>query len=202
VYKWKLSGKVVSNCHKIPADQFIPELLTVSDIVNLWRSRLDLLQSAFPDLRVVFTVSPVRHWKDGAHGNQVSKSILFLAVEELLKHPVAPLYFPAYELVMDDLRDYRFYAEDMLHPSATAVKYIWDAFSECYIDKYTMTIWKEVAKVTRACTHRIKNGIKKDIEGFARKMIVRISEIESREPFLDLSNERNYFNNLLKKQDY
>ena len=86
------------------------------------------LHSFNRDLRVIFTISPVRHWKDGAHGNQVSKSILFLAVEKLLKHSVAEGYFPAYELVMDDLRDYRYYAEDMLHPSQTAVDYIWKAF--------------------------------------------------------------------------
>ena len=85
-------------------------------------------------MKVVFTISPVRHWKDGAHGNQVSKSVLFLAVEELLNHSVSPQYFPAYELVMDDLRDYRFYNDDMLHPSTTAINYIWDAFSGCYME--------------------------------------------------------------------
>ncbi len=198
VYRWKTTGKVVSNCHKIQADQFTSELLTVSEIINLWESQLGRLNSTFPDLKVVFTVSPVRHWKDGAHGNQVSKSILFLAVEELLKYPLEPHYFPAYELVMDELRDYRFYAEDMLHPSVTAIKYIWDAFSQCYMDQKTRAIWKEVAKVTRACTHRINNGNKKAIDDFARKMLDRISEIENKEPFPDLSNERNYFNNLLK----
>jgi hypothetical protein len=198
VYRWKLSGKVVSNCHKIPSDQFISELLTVSEIVSLWESQLDLLRTAFPDLKVVFTISPVRHWKDGAHGNQVSKSVLFLAVEELLKHPLSPQYFPAYELVMDDLRDYRFYTDDMLHPSITAINYIWDAFAGCYMDRKTLSIWKEVARVTRACTHRLNNGIKKNIHDFARNMITRISEIEIKEPGIDLSNERKYFNHLLK----
>jgi len=198
VYKWKKSGQVVSNCHKIPANQFIPELLTVSEIVELWTEQLNRLHAILPGLKVIFTISPVRHWKDGAHGNQVSKSVLFLAVEELLKHPVLPQYFPAYELVMDDLRDYRFYKDDMLHPSETAVKYIWDMFSACYIDKNTQSLWKEVAKVTKACTHRFNNEIKADIDDFARKMIIRISEIENKEPYLDLSDERNYFNNLLK----
>lgn len=198
VYKWKKSGQVVSNCHKIPADQFSPELLTVSEIVALWREQLDSLQAILPEIKVIFTISPVRHWKDGAHGNQISKSVLFLAVEELMNHPVLPQYFPAYELVMDDLRDYRFYKDDMLHPSEIAIKYIWDAFLACYIDKDTMTIWKEVSKITRACTHRLNNEIKTGIDDFAGKMLTRIIELETREPYLDLSDERKYFNNLLK----
>ena len=129
IYRFKKSGIVVSNCHKIPSALFEPELLTVSEIVALWTSLLEKLFSLFPKLRIVFTISPVRHWKDGAHGNQVSKSILFLAVEELLNHSVKPQYFPAYELLMDDLRDYRYYNDDMLHPSTIAIDYLWDAFS-------------------------------------------------------------------------
>ena len=103
-------------------------MLTVEEIVTLWTEQLDKLHLLFPQLKVVFTISPVRHWKDGAHGNQVSKSVLFVAVEELLKQKTAPQYFPAYELVMDDLRDYRFYNDDMLHPSTSAINYIWDVF--------------------------------------------------------------------------
>ncbi|MFZ0281245.1 MAG: GSCFA domain-containing protein, partial [Bacteroidales bacterium] len=87
VYRWKQSGKVVSNCHKLPASEFTHELLTVRDITSLWSNQLNMLKALFPDLKVVFTISPVRHWKDGAHENQVSKSVLFLAVEELLEHP-------------------------------------------------------------------------------------------------------------------
>ena len=105
VYKLKKSGLIVSNCHKIPAEQFEAKILTAEEIVTLWTAQLDKLHSLFPRLHVVFTISPVRHWKDGAHGNQVSKSVLFIAVEELLKHKTEPQYFPAYELVMDDLRD-------------------------------------------------------------------------------------------------
>ena len=129
-------------------------MLTVDEIVTLWTAQLDKLQELFPQLKVVFTISPVRHWKDGAHGNQVSKSVLFVAVEELMKHRTAPGYFPAYELVMDDLRDYRYYNEDMLHPSAQAINYIWDAFSDCYLDKLTLDIWKEAVKVSKAFNHR------------------------------------------------
>lgn len=199
VYKWKKTGMIVSNCHKIPSVQFEPQLLTINEIVTLWSKQLDILNSLFPKLKVVFTISPVRHWKDGAHGNQVSKSVLLLAVEELLKHSVSPQYFPAYELVMDDLRDYRFYDDDMLHPSNVAIDYIWDKFSGCYLDNKTMNTWNEVVKITMACNHSLKadTGFKTNL--FAERMLKKISEIEGKVPAIDLSFERNYFFELLKK---
>jgi len=198
VYRWKHSGKIVSNCHKIPASEFTNELLKVRDVVTLWTHQLDMLRSLYPGLKVVFTVSPVRHWKDGAHGNQVSKSVLFLAIEELLSHPSMPGYFPAYEVVMDDLRDYRFYDDDMLHPSQAAVDYIWNAFSECYFDDKTKTLWQEIAGITKAMSHRIHTKSKTEIAKFARNILIRIDTVESKHPGIKLDPERSYFNGLLK----
>jgi hypothetical protein len=199
VYRWKKTGLIVSNCHKIPSDQFESELLTVDEIVTLWEKQLNRLHLLFPQLKVVFTISPVRHWKDGAHGNQVSKSVLFLAVEELLHHSASLRYFPAYELVMDDLRDYRFYNDDMLHPSTTAINYIWDAFSGCYMERKTLDIWNEVVKITKACNHRFNIGSDLRINVFAEQMLKKISDIETRVPAIDLSSERNYFLKFLNK---
>lgn len=199
VYRWKKTGMIVSNCHKIPADQFQPELLTADEIVTLWTNQLDRMKSLFPRLKVVFTISPVRHWKDGAHGNQVSKSILFLAVEELLAHSFSPHYFPAYELVNDDLRDYRFYDDDMLHPSAAAISYIWDAFSGCYMDNKTINIWNEVVKITMARNHRFNTDSGVKIKIFAERMLKQIIEIEIKVPGIDLSDEKRYFHDLLEK---
>ncbi len=125
----------------------------------------------FPGLKVIFTVSPVRHWKDGAHGNQVSKSVLLLAVEELLGHPSKPGYFPAYEIVMDDLRDYRFYDDDMLHPSTAAISYIWDAFSDCYLDSETKKLWHEVAGISKAMAHKIQTTSEREISKFAMNIL-------------------------------
>lgn len=198
VYRWKGSGDIVSNCHKISSSNFEPELLSVNTIVNLWEEQLGRLHSLFPQLNIVFTISPVRHWKDGAHGNQISKSILFLAVEELLNHPASPQYFPAYELVMDDLRDYRFYNDDMLHLSATAIDYIWNAFAGCYLENATLSIWKEVLKITKACNHRINTDSAGKINDFAMRMLNQIADIESRVASLDLSFEKSYFSSLLK----
>jgi hypothetical protein len=193
VYKFRKSDLIVSNCHKLPSEQFESKLLTVQEILTIWTEQLDKLHSLFPQLKVIFTISPVRHWKDGAHGNQVSKSILFIAVEELLKHKTTPQYFPAYELVMDDLRDYRFYNEDMLHPSGSAINYIWEAFTESYFDKNTLSIWKEVARVSRAFNHRFNTDseIKKDY--FAIKLLKQISDIKAKVPSIDLSREEDYF---------
>ena len=197
VFRFNKSGKIVSNCHKIPASEFTNELLSAEAITALWVDQLDRLNTLFPELKVIFTISPVRHWKDGAHGNQVSKSVLFLAVEKLLEHPVRPDYFPAYELVMDDLRDYRFYETDMLHISSLAIDYIWKAFSHCYFDNATINLWKEVSKISMAVSHRIQTDSPDQIRKFAETIIKRIDAISFKNPSIDLGNEREYFTGLL-----
>lgn len=201
VYRWKETDKIVSNCHKIPAGEFAEELLSVKAVVSLWNKQLNRLNSLFPGMKVIFTVSPVRHWKDGAHGNQVSKSVLLLAVEELLEHPSKPGYFPAYEIVMDDLRDYRFYDDDMLHPSSAAIKYIWNAFSDCYLDDKTKQLWQDVEGITKAILHRVQSGSGEELSRFARKMLARISKVEEMLPAVSFDHEREYFNNLIKSRN-
>ena len=193
VYKYKASDLIVSNCHKMPADQFESKLLTVNEIVDLWKEQLNKLHLLYPQLQVVFTISPVRHWKDGAHGNQVSKSVLFVAVDELLKHKTAPQYFPAYELVMDDLRDYRFYNDDMLHPSILAINYIWEFFAGCYMDNNTMNTWKEVVRITKAFNHRFNSDSEIKKKYFAEKILKEISDLKIKNPSIDFSIEENHF---------
>jgi len=197
VYRWKETGLIVSNCHKMPSACFTPELLTVEDIVTVWKRQLDNLHIRYPDLKVVFTISPVRHWKDGAHGNQISKSTLFLAVEELLRHPASLGYFPAYEIVMDDLRDYRYYGADMVHLSETASDYIWNVFSESYLDSGVMGVWKEVVKITKALQHRLKKDAPGSTVKFAERILQQIEFVASKVPEVDLERERTYFNGLL-----
>lgn len=141
------SSLLVANCHKLPQSMFVRRRMSVEDIVELWRPLLDELHACYPALNVMFTVSPIRHIGDGAHGNQLSKSALLLAVDELVDKQLPPsppkkkgrkaaavtdrpltLYFPSYEIVLDELRDYRFYDPDMVHPSALAVEVVWDRF--------------------------------------------------------------------------
>ena len=139
-------GAVVANCHKLPQQMFVRRRMSVDDIVALWRPLLDELHACYPSLNILFTVSPIRHIGDGAHGNQLSKSTLLLAVDELVDKDLPPakrkkkgmkmedqerpvtLYFPSYEIVLDELRDYRFYDPDMVHPSSLAVDMVWDRF--------------------------------------------------------------------------
>jgi len=193
VYKLRKSDLIVSNCHKIPSEQFEPKLLSVDEIVTQWTEQLNNLHLLFPHLQVVFTISPVRHWKDGAYGNQVSKSILFVAVNELLKHKPAPWYFPAYELVMDDLRDYRFYSEDMIHPSVSAISYIWEAFAECYMDNNTRNLWKEAVRITKAFNHRINTDLDLKKKDFSERILKQIYDLKLKVPGIDLSKEEDYF---------
>jgi len=176
--------------------EFTNELLTVNSVVSLWEAELEKLENFFPDLKVVFTISPVRHWKDGAHGNQISKSVLMLAVEELLKHRSGPAYFPAYELLMDDLRDYRFYDEDMLHPSSAAIKYVWEKFSECYLESKSAELRNEIIKITRAFGHRLVSRVESKRKEFADTMLLKISAIEKKIKSVDLTEEKLYFEKL------
>ena len=198
VYRLKETGLTVSNCHKIPGANFDSELLLVENIVNKWRQILNELSAFNPGLKVVFTISPVRHWKDGAYGNRLSKSVLFLAVDELMKHKTKPSYFPAYEIQMDDLRDYRFYADDMLHPSSAAIDYIWEKFSETYFDKPTIELQLSVRKITKAAEHRIMtdSSVKKRV--FAEKILKQINDITQKTGLIDFSSEIDYFTALLE----
>lgn len=196
-FRLKETGAIVSNCHKLPSSFFERELLKVTDIVNLWNKQLDFLAAEFPALKVVFTISPIRHWKDGAHGNQVSKAALFLAVEELLRHPSSPGYFPAFEILMDELRDYRFYNEDMLHPSKVAVDYIWEKFMEYYLENDTVETWKEASKITRAVRHRITSENVGNIRKFAESMLSRIQRLETSLKVVDFTKEKEYFSSLI-----
>ena len=153
VYRLQSNDAVVSNCHKIPAKFFTYKRLTVEEITREWSNLIIRLQTFNPSLRILFTVSPIRHWKDGAHENQLSKSILLLAVDELLHNCSNCFYFPAYEILLDDLRDYRFYTEDMLHPSSQAIDYIWDKFKESWFDDETLLKVREFEKNNKALKH-------------------------------------------------
>lgn len=155
VYKWRNDGSIAGNCHKFPASQFERVRLTIDEIVSEWTELINRLRNVSPNLRLLFTVSPIRHWKDGAHDNQLGKSILFLAIDQLTRlFPEIAFYFPAYEILMDELRDYRYYSEDMIHPSSVAINYIWQRFGETFFDAKTVEIISEWNAIQKALCHR------------------------------------------------
>ena len=158
VYRYNKTGEVVNNCHKIPAREFTRTRLTTREIIAAYDSLLPELFTFNKHLKVLHTVSPVRHWKDGAHGNQLSKAALLLAGEALQeKFPKQYFYFPSYEIVMDELRDYRFYAENMLHTSDQATRYIWEKFQGALIEERSMEIIVEVEASRKILEHRPMN---------------------------------------------
>ena len=155
IFRLTEEGRVVANCHKKPATLFQREMLNTQKVYGLWKKMLRELQARYPDLKTVFTVSPIRHLADGAHGNQASKSTLLLAIDQLTQEfKDTSLYFPAYEIMMDDLRDYRFYAADMLHPSPVAVAYIYDKFCESFMTQATVMKALQAEREARRAAHR------------------------------------------------
>lgn len=155
IYRLADDGRVVANCHKLPASTFRRERLQPQQIFGLWKKILRELTARRPDMKVIFTVSPIRHRADGLHANTVSKATLHLAVERLTEEmPQTAIYFPAYEIMMDDLRDYRFYASDMIHPSEVAIDYIYDIFRQSFMDAATITRADEALRQHRRSLHR------------------------------------------------
>ena len=169
VYRWKGTGAVVGNCHKMPDSYFRRERLSVDEIADTWLPLMDCIHRRRPTLKWIFTVSPVRHLRDGAHENNLSKSVLLLAIEKLISpYPTIANYFPAYELMMDELRDYRFYAEDMCHPSPAAVRYIGDRFESTYMDTKTRAWLRRAEALHRDLQHR---PIHPDSEAYRRFLV-------------------------------
>lgn len=157
-YHLDSNSEIVGNCHKQPSELFFTKRLSPEKILTDWSHTHDLLLEKFQGLRFIFTVSPVRHLKDGFVENSRSKAVLLLAVDEICKKYDDCCYFPAFEILNDDLRDYRFYASDFAHPSKEAIDYIWEKFRETFIDEKGNALLKEGEKRIKALLHRPKTG--------------------------------------------
>lgn len=154
-----MEGKVVGNCHKLPAYLFERRLLTSDEVVDEWKEIAEALRQRWPEIKIIFTLSPVRHIKDGLDGNSLSKSILRLSINQLIsdlkkKYPAFVDYFPAYEIMVDDLRDYRFYQADLVHPSDMAVDYIWEKFLETYVPQEERKCLDSAEKIVKGLSHK------------------------------------------------
>jgi len=188
VFQHKTKGVVVSNCHKLPAATFDRYRLSVSQITETWFPLIDKMISLNPELHLIFTVSPIRHLKDGAHENQLSKSTLLLATNELKSKYGSDVisYFPSYELLLDELRDYRFYASDMTHPSEVAIDFIREKFVSAILDNEAKTVSSELEKILPALTHKSLNNNDKNYISFIENQIEKTDQLQIKYPFVDL----------------
>lgn len=179
VYRLKETGEIVDNCEKRPHHLFQKETLTVSQCADYLRQAIALLQSRSADVEVVLTVSPIRYRKYGYHGSQLSKATLLLAADEVAKMPNVH-YFPAYEIVNDELRDYRFYAADMLHPSEQAVDYIWERLCETYLSDRARQFLSEWQPVRQALGHKPFAPESEAYRTFMNKTMLKVEELRKK----------------------
>jgi len=184
IYRSSDSEEIVANCHKVPQKQFSKELLSVEENQKSIQNTVDLVQALNPNINFIFTISPVRHIKDGFVENQLSKSHLFTAIHQVLKTHNSQFtihnYFPSYEIMMDELRDYRFYGEDMLHPNQIAIDYIWKLFSENYISQDSFLIMQEVDEIQKSLRHRSFNPESDQHQKFLAKLQQKIIILEKK----------------------
>jgi hypothetical protein len=190
VYEQKETGRVVSNCHKLPESNFNRRLLSVDEIVNEYTSLIAGMTARNPNLKVLFTVSPIRHIRDGMHANQLSKSTLLLTIDRLQQlFPKQVFYFPAYEIVLDELRDYRFYADDMLHPSPLAVNYLWKCFSDSFFSAETKQVMTEVEDIRKDMAHKPFHPESEAYQRFLGQIVLKIERLIGKYPYLDFQKE-------------
>ena len=186
-------GRVVANCHKAPAKLFRKRLLSVEEVLSEIDNLIHRLFLFNPGIRIIFTISPVRHLRDGFVENNRSKAVLIQAVHHLVNKFDNIFYFPSYELVIDDLRDYRFYAEDMVHPNYQATNYVWEKFAASSITDSTLETMKEIHKLKAAVLHKPLHPDSVNHRQFLTKNLAITMELASRFPFLDLDEELKYF---------
>ena len=193
VYRLKETGEIVDNCEKRPTALFEEEELTIDECANYLSKAVELLQTHLPNVQVVMTVSPIRYRKYGYHESLLSKSTLLLAIEKLL-HQTSdirhPHYFPAYEIVMDELRDYRFYAADMLHPSQQAVDYIWERLTEWCFSHEAIVFMDEWRPIRQALTHRPFNPESEEYLRFMQQTHERLAAFKKKYPKLSTLNSK------------
>ncbi len=186
-------GNVVANCHKIPQKEFEKSMLNAPDIISILLNSIEKIKTINENIKIVFTVSPVRYIKNNMMENTLSKARLIVAIHELIRTIENSYYFPAFEIMMDDLRDYRFYNDDMIHPSPMAINYIWENFSNTFFDEQTLKINNAIKDISLAANHCIKDPLSKESKKFKELQIKKIKQIQTLYPHISFTNELNYF---------
>lgn len=183
-YRFIETDSLVANCHKVPQKKFLKELLSVDEIQESLDAVISLINSINPKAVILLTVSPVRHVKDGFTENQQSKAHLISAIHEVVEPRKRIHYFPSYELMMDELRDYRFYAEDMIHPNAMAIEYIWEKFATSWISESATNTMKEVDSIQKRLSHKPFNPNSEEHQQFLQKVSSDIEVLQKRVPHI------------------
>ncbi len=185
VYRLKSLDMIVANCHKIPQKEFEKLLLLSDEIVQCLQNCIHFLKSLNPSVKIVFTVSPVRHSKDGFVENNRSKSHLIAAIHQTIHNNPEVCYFPSYEIMMDELRDYRFYSSDMIHPNKTAMQYIWERFSEVWISDKAKKTMKSVEEIQKGLAHRSFNPQGEQHLSFLKNLEDKKNKLKQEYPFIE-----------------
>jgi lysophospholipase L1-like esterase len=184
VYRFIETDNIVANCHKVPQKKFLKELLSVDEITESLQSIVELIRSVNKTASIIFTVSPVRHLKDGFIENTQSKAHLVSAIHQLVEPRRSQYYFPSYELMMDELRDYRFYAEDMIHPNQTAINYIWEKFHEVWVSNETTKVMEDIDVVQKGLQHKPFNPNSEAHQLFLQKLTESKEKLQSYYPHI------------------
>lgn len=193
-FVYELENKeVVANCHKVPTDKFNKRLLQVEEVFADLQKMIKEAVTFNPQLKIIFTISPVRHLRDGFVENNRSKATLIQVVHQLVEKNNNCLYFPAYELVIDDLRDYRFFAEDMVHPNYAATSYVWEKFIATCIDESSQQLMKGIAVIVAAKNHKPFNPTSEQHKEFLQTNLEKVKKLQQQFPHLNLDEEAVYF---------
>ncbi|MFV0378924.1 MAG: GSCFA domain-containing protein [Mangrovibacterium sp.] len=197
VFEHRQTRQIVANCHKFQASAFTRYRLSSNRIIDDFKELLSTLWKFNPNLKVLFSVSPIRHLKDGANGNQLSKSGLLLAVDQLVSEFGTERcdYFPAYEIVMDELRDYRFYAADLVHLSPVAVEHIWSKFRQHYISSEALNLMSDIEKISKAMQHRPLRRDSPAYVNFLNQNLNKLRDLTFCFPYLNFQHETEHFKN-------
>jgi len=198
VYRYSKTGVIAGNCHKIPQTAFTRERLSVDQCIEAFVKSCHAIRHLSPGATVLWTVSPVRHLRDGLIENQRSKATLLLAIDRIIESQKGMRYFPAYEIMMDELRDYRYYARDLVHPSPLAVDILWDVFSMTYLDAKEREFHAPIQKIRKAMEHRFLHDDPPAIRAFASGQLTNIDHLATQLPGLQWSTEQQYFSGMLK----
>ena len=192
-YRLKRSNENVANCHKAPANDFEKTLLPTEQIISAILNALKALELFNPGLKIIFTISPVKHVKDGVVENNHSKARLIEAVHSVVEQKQNAFYFPSYELVTDVLRDYRFYKNDLVHPNNTAIHFVFNEFCKALLDDSSKKIVEEIKKILNAVNHKPFSKESEAHQKFIALQIQNINKMESKYPFINFSKEKQYF---------